>query len=41
EEDGKTVYEIEFYKNGSEYEYTIDAISGTVLEYGIERDTGK
>lgn len=41
EEDGKTVYEIEFYKNGSEYEYTIDATSGTVLEYGIERDTGK
>ena len=30
--------EIEFYKDGIEYEYTIDAVSGTVLEYYVERD---
>lgn len=37
-DDGRTVYEIEFYKNGIEYEYTIDAVSGIVLEYEAEQD---
>lgn len=37
-DDGRAEYEIEFYKDGIEYEYTIDAVSGTVLEYYVERD---
>lgn len=35
-DDGKTVYEIEFYKGQTEYEYEVDAVSGTVLEYKSE-----
>lgn len=37
-DDGKTVYEIEFYKGGIEYEYEIDASSGKILEYDSEQD---
>ena len=37
-DDGHKVYEIEFYYKGIEYEYTIEAISGTVLEYEQDRD---
>lgn len=36
-DDGYTVYEIEFYMNGTEYEYKIDASEGTILEYDSER----
>ncbi len=36
-DDGNTVYEVEFYKDGIEYEYEIDASSGKVLEYDKER----
>lgn len=32
----KAVYEIDFYANGSEYEYDIDAESGKVLDYEWE-----
>ena len=31
-------YEIEFYKDRIEYEFTIDAAAGTVLEYESEYD---
>ncbi len=32
-DDGYTVYEIEFYKNGIEYDYTINALNGTILDF--------
>lgn len=32
-DDGIVVYDIEFYKNGMEYEYEINAITGEILEY--------
>ncbi len=35
-DDGNTVYEIEFYQDGIEYEYEIDASSGNILEYETE-----
>jgi len=38
EDDGEKEYEIEFYKNGIEYEYTIDAVSGTIKEWDSERE---
>ncbi len=37
-DDGETVYEIEFFKNHTEYEYTIDAINGKILEHDSEID---
>lgn len=37
-EDGRMVYEIEFRRNGAEYEYEIDAQSGAILEHEIDRD---
>ena len=36
-DDGNTIYEIEFYKGGIEYEYEIDASSGNILEYDTEQ----
>ena len=36
-DDGRMEYEIEFYAGGMEYEYTIDAFNGTILEYDSER----
>lgn len=35
-DDGYTVYEIEFYKNGMEYEYTINALNGNIIEYDTD-----
>lgn len=35
-DDGRTVYEVVFYKGSTEYEYTIDAAAGTILEYDID-----
>lgn len=35
-DDGYKVYEIEFYVNSTEYEYKIDASTGTILEYASE-----
>ncbi|MDE7194079.1 MAG: PepSY domain-containing protein, partial [Oscillospiraceae bacterium] len=29
-------YEIEFYANGREYEYSIDAVTGEIIEYDME-----
>ena len=37
-DDGKVVYEIEFRSGHTEYEYDIDAYSGKILEYDIDRD---
>lgn len=37
-DDGYTVYEIEFYKDGVEYEYTINAADATVMEYDSDWD---
>jgi len=38
EDDGRVEYEIEFKSNGMEYEYTIDAATGSVLEHEKDRD---
>ena len=35
-DDGRTEYEIEFYNGTTEYSYTIDAVTGSVLEYDVE-----
>ncbi len=37
-DDGNTVYDIEFYKDGIDYEYEIEASSGKILEYDAEQD---
>ena len=37
-EDGRVVYEVEFKCDGMEYDYEIDASSGSVLKYDKERD---
>ena len=37
-DDGITVYEIEFYKDGVEYDYTINASNGNILEFNADRD---
>ncbi|MCD8149224.1 MAG: PepSY domain-containing protein [Clostridiales bacterium] len=37
-DDGITVYEIEFYKGATEYECTINASTGAILEYDVDVD---
>lgn len=37
-EDGCKVYEVEFYRNGIEYEYIIHASTGEIIEYESEYD---
>lgn len=37
-DDGYTMYEVEFYKDRVEYEYKIDAVSGDIIEYDADRD---
>lgn len=37
-DDGRMEYEIEFRANGIEFEYKIDAVTGTVLEHEQDRD---
>lgn len=37
-EDGRSVYEVDFRVGNLEYEYTIDAATGSVLEHEIDRD---
>jgi len=36
EEDGRDCYSIEFYAGDQEYEYTVDALTGEVLESSVE-----
>lgn len=37
-DDGRLVYEVEFKSNGYEYEYKIDASTGSILEHEKDRD---
>ena len=37
-EDGRTIYEVEFRSGGHEYEITIDAVTGEILEYECETE---
>ena len=37
-DDGGVEYEIEFYFGRTEYDYTIDAVSGNIIEYDVEYD---
>jgi uncharacterized membrane protein YkoI len=38
EDDGRIQYEIEFKAGGMEYEYTIDASTGSILEHEKDLD---
>ena len=38
-DDGKTQFEIEFYKGNNEYDYVIDAASGAVVSFDKEIET--
>ena len=38
DDDGRGVDEIEFYVGNTEYDYKIDAYSGDIIEYDIDRD---
>ena len=37
-DDGRLEYEVEFKAGGMEYQYTIDGVTGSVLEYEQDRD---
>ena len=37
-EHGRKIYEIEFYFNGFEYEFDIDAETGKILKFDKDRD---
>ena len=37
-DDGRLVYEIEFYKDGYEYEYKISADNGIILDKEVDYD---
>lgn len=39
-DDGRMVYDVDFYVGNQEYDYEIDAVDGTVLAYDIERADG-
>ncbi len=39
-EDGRMVYDVEFYAGGYEYEYEIDASTGEVVSYSVENSGG-
>jgi len=38
QDDGRAVYEIEFFNNGEEYDYEIDAKTGDILSYDREAE---
>ncbi len=41
-EDGRAVYEIEFYKDGAEYEYDVDAETNEVIKFDVDlKDASK
>lgn len=35
-DDGRTVYDIEFYQGNTEYDYEIDAVSGAILSFDFD-----
>ena len=37
-EHGRKIYEIEFYNNGYEYEYDVDAETGRILKFDKDFD---
>ncbi len=37
-EDGRKVYEVEFYKGGVEYEFDVDAETGAIVNYEKDID---
>ena len=37
-DDGRQLYEVEFYSGATEYDYEIDAYSGEVISYSAEKD---
>lgn len=37
-DDGYEIYEVDFYKDGYEYDYDIDAVSGEILSYDKDHD---
>lgn len=37
-DDGRMIYEVEFHVNGTEYDYDIDALTGTVVKYQSEKN---
>jgi uncharacterized membrane protein YkoI len=37
-DDGRAVYDVEFYSGGMEYNYEIDAVNGSIIEYDAEYD---
>ena len=37
-EDGRQVYEVEFYSDSKEYDYDIDAVSGQILSYDYDME---
>ena len=37
-DDGRMEYEVEFYLGRTEYDYTINAVSGDILKYDVDRD---
>ena len=37
-DDGGAEYEIEFYSGRTEYDYTIDVVSGNIIEYDVDYD---
>ena len=37
-DDGRMVYEVEFYRDGMEYDYEVDATTGSVLKWEKDRD---
>ena len=37
-DDGRLEYEVEFKSGGMEYQYKIDGVTGSILEYEQDRD---
>lgn len=39
-EDGRMVYEVEFFAGNTEYEYDVDAATGAIVKHGREQKGG-